>query len=68
MEGPLQKVFVDGSMAAAVGRMTEGSMSSAIVLALTDLCIAKDSSSYRGKVIILGQNFAGRGFICEMLY
>ena len=48
MEGPVATAFKEGSMAAAIGHMTEPEMSSAILLTLTDLCVAKDASSYTG--------------------
>ena len=47
-EGPISLAFRDGSMAAAIRHMTEPDMSSAILLALTDLCVAKDMNSYTG--------------------
>ena len=49
VSGPLTTAFKEGSMAAAIGHMTEPDMSSVIVLALTDLCVAKDTTSYTGE-------------------
>lgn len=48
VESVLCTALKDGSLAAAVGHMIEPDMSSAIVLALTDLCVAKDLNSYTG--------------------
>lgn len=48
VDGPLAMALRDGTMAAAISHMTEPNMSSAIILALTDLCIAKDRDSYTG--------------------
>ena len=51
MEGALPMAFKDGSVAAAIGHMTEPNMSSAIVIALTELCVAKDVHSYTGQLL-----------------
>ncbi len=48
VDSPVSTAFKVGSMAAAVGHMTEPEMSSGVLLALTDWCVAKDASSYTG--------------------
>ena len=47
-EGPLTTAFKEGSIAAAISHMTEPDMSSAIVLALTELCVMRDPLTYTG--------------------
>ena len=54
VESVLYSALQDGSVAAAVGRMVEPDMSSAIILALTDLCVAKDRYSYTGTLVKTG--------------
>ncbi len=53
-EGPLMTAFKEGSIAAAISHMTEPDMSSAIVLALTELCITRDPLTYTGTYVPLG--------------
>ncbi len=47
-ESLLSVALRDGSVAAAIRCMVEPNMSSAIVLALTDLCVAKEWNTFTG--------------------
>ena len=38
----------DGSLAAAIYHMTDHQLSSSIILALMELCVAKNSNNYSG--------------------
>ena len=46
--GPIYAALRDGSLAAAIGHMTEHEMSSSIILALLELCVAKNTSDCTG--------------------
>ena len=51
VDSVLSTALKGGSVAAAIRCMVEPSMSSAIVLALTDLCVAKEWNTCTGKTI-----------------
>ena len=46
--GPIYAALKGGSLAAAIGHMTEHEMSSSIILALLELCVAKNISDCTG--------------------
>ena len=46
--GPIYAAFKNGSLAAALGHMAEHKMSSSVVLALYELCVAKNTRDYSG--------------------
>ncbi len=47
--GPIFAALKDGSLAAAIGHMTEHEMSSSIILALLELCVAKNTVNCTGE-------------------
>ena len=46
--GLVHTAMKDGSLAAAIYHMTDHQLSSSIILALMELCVAKNSSNYSG--------------------
>ena len=50
--GPIYLALRDGSLAAAIGHMTEHEMSSSIILALLELCVAKNNVDCTGELIM----------------
>ena len=51
VDSVLSTALKDGSVAAAIRCIVEPSMSSAIVLALTDLCVAKEWNTCTGRLL-----------------
>jgi hypothetical protein len=49
--GPVYTAMKDGSLAAAIYHMTDHQLSSSIVLALMELCVAKNSNNYSGIIM-----------------
>ncbi len=46
--GPIYSALSQGTLAAAIGEMTQHEMSSSIILALLELCVSKNTSNYTG--------------------
>ena len=51
--GPVYTAMKDGSLAAAIYHMTDHQLSSSIILALMELCVAKNNSNYSGMYMCL---------------
>ncbi len=50
--GPIHSALSQGTLAAAIGQMTQHDMSSSIILALLELCVSKNTSNYAGEAIL----------------
>ena len=58
--GAVYSALRNGSVAAAIYHMTDHQLSSSIILALMELCVAKNNSNYSG--VCVGGRLVGRGY------
>ena len=49
--GPVHSALHNGGLAAAIYHMTDHQLSSSIILALLELCVAKNNSNYSGMCV-----------------